>query len=88
MAAKHNLPRMKRCRVCGCTEQNACYPPCEWDEAEPEICSTCADLLVTMADWSYSVPRANMAALMREYRRLIFDCPIPFVLVEGPEALR
>ena len=27
------------CRVCGCTELAACYPPCFW--AEPDLCSAC-----------------------------------------------
>lgn len=29
-----------RCRVCGCTENRACFPPCSW--VEPDLCSACA----------------------------------------------
>lgn len=29
------------CRVCGCTDDDACDPPCEW--VEPDLCSTCKD---------------------------------------------
>ena len=28
------------CRECGCTEHNACLPPCSW--AEEDLCSACA----------------------------------------------
>lgn len=27
------------CRRCGCSEYDACFPPCSW--AEPDLCSTC-----------------------------------------------
>jgi hypothetical protein len=30
------------CRVCGCTESDACYPTCSW--REPDLCSKCADM--------------------------------------------
>lgn len=32
---------VRRCRVCGCTDDNACQPdPCHW--VEPNLCSACA----------------------------------------------
>jgi hypothetical protein len=27
------------CRMCGCTNDNACEPPCHW--VEPDLCSSC-----------------------------------------------
>ena len=27
------------CRICGCSDFNACYPPCHW--VEPNLCSRC-----------------------------------------------
>lgn len=27
------------CRVCGCTDEEACFPPCWW--VEPNLCSAC-----------------------------------------------
>jgi hypothetical protein len=38
--------RVQRCRVCGCTEENACIDPdtgepCYW--VEPDLCSVCAE---------------------------------------------
>jgi hypothetical protein len=32
------------CRVCGCTEDNACPGGCSW--AGPELCSRCAAVLI------------------------------------------
>jgi len=29
----------RACRVCGCTEDNACWPPCWW--TGPDLCSAC-----------------------------------------------
>lgn len=29
----------RHCRVCGCTESNACDPPCSW--VAQDLCSTC-----------------------------------------------
>lgn len=29
------------CRVCNCTEERACVPPCYW--AEPNLCSACVE---------------------------------------------
>lgn len=28
------------CRVCGCTDEAACFPTCWW--VEPDLCSRCA----------------------------------------------
>jgi hypothetical protein len=28
------------CRECGCTDDDACWPPCFW--VEPDLCSRCA----------------------------------------------
>lgn len=29
------------CRVCGCTDDRACTPPCSW--VEPDLCSACRE---------------------------------------------
>ena len=36
----------KRCSICGCTEDNACWDeelgqPCSWSNVDPEICTVC-----------------------------------------------
>lgn len=30
------------CRVCGCTEEKACSPPCWWVSGKEDLCSSCA----------------------------------------------
>jgi hypothetical protein len=32
---------MRRCRICGCTEDRACPGDCEW--IGPDLCSACVD---------------------------------------------
>jgi len=39
-------PSLRRCRVCGCTDMNACWDPkvnhpCYW--VEDDLCSACVD---------------------------------------------
>lgn len=35
-----------QCRVCHCTENNACRPPCSW--AEPGLCTLCSDTVIQL----------------------------------------
>lgn len=30
---------VRACRLCGCTDAEACNPPCSW--VEPDLCSAC-----------------------------------------------
>lgn len=34
------LPLVRSCRVCGCTDENACEGGCWW--VEDDLCSSCA----------------------------------------------
>jgi hypothetical protein len=65
-----------RCRVCGCTEIDPCDPPCGW--AEEDLCTTCQDAIEAMATWFQDSRRPNLAGLLREYRRRVYDTPIPY----------
>lgn len=56
-----------RCRVCGCTEVEACNPPCSW--REPDLCSACAVTAFVLREWKQGAHQPNMAALMREVSR-------------------
>jgi hypothetical protein len=56
-----------RCRVCGCTEADACIPPCSWEPGQNDLCTTCAAAVDAMVEWANSARRANMAALRREF---------------------
>lgn len=53
-----------RCRVCGCTEVNACFPACGWDE--DNLCSSCAGAADELANWMARAVKPNVAALKRE----------------------
>ena len=35
------LPDTPTCRICGCGDLSACWPPCAW--VEPDLCSRCHD---------------------------------------------
>lgn len=37
---ERTLPPEPACRVCDCTEYEACFPGCWW--VEPDLCSACA----------------------------------------------
>jgi len=57
---------MTRCRVCGCTEVNACNPPCGWEPECGNLCSNCATAINAVIDWMDAAVRANFTGLIRE----------------------
>lgn len=59
---------MTRCRVCGCTEVNACNPPCGW--AEADLCSSCFYASTIIAEWMDIAVRANITGLVREAKNI------------------
>lgn len=58
-----------RCRVCGCTEIEACDPPCGWEPGEADLCTGCAEMMRALLRWSVGAHRATKASLMRELER-------------------
>jgi hypothetical protein len=60
------------CRVCGCSQNDPCIDTngesCAW-VGKQDLCTTCEMAVAALYEWSQSARRANMAALMREYRR-------------------
>jgi hypothetical protein len=58
-----------KCRVCGCTEERPCEPPCAWDDLEGDLCTTCDDAIAAIVEWAYAARRANRTALLREVKR-------------------
>ena len=86
-ASQEARPSERLCRVCGCTEDNAClHPngrPCSW--AGPDLCSVCAasiaDLMlaVGLADTdaerllatAIAVEAGRTGMAAPEYRRLV-----------------
>lgn len=48
---------VRTCRVCGCTNDQACDGGCYWATPDTDICSACADLTSVMKD--HDVERIN-----------------------------
>jgi hypothetical protein len=63
-AVKHDRDGLTRCRVCGCTERDACPDGCSW--ADYDLCSTCDTAVDALAAWIYGARRANKSGLWRE----------------------
>ncbi len=59
-------PYLTRCRVCKCTEEEPCNPPCGWERNEPDLCTTCADIIRHVRDWMEGAHRPSFAALNAE----------------------
>lgn len=55
-----------RCRMCGCTDNNACNPPCSWAPGRSNLCSSCLVVAAVVAAWEEIAVKANFAALKRE----------------------
>ena len=63
-AIKRDKDGLIRCRVCGCTEGDACADGCSW--VDDDLCSTCGSASEAIAAWIYGARRANKTALWRE----------------------
>lgn len=59
---------MMRCRVCGCTQTDACANGCEW--VEDHLCSVCHDAAKALAVWCAEARRPNKTALWREAQKM------------------
>lgn len=57
---------LTRCRVCSCTEMEACNPPCSWEPGELDLCSNCAGAIRAVRGWREEGLRPSWAALRRE----------------------
>jgi hypothetical protein len=64
-----------KCRVCGCTEDRACDPPCSWVDGEADLCTTCGETLLQMRAWFEDCWKPSWRNLMKEAKRLV-DEPI------------
>ena len=78
---RHDRDGFIRCRVCGCTEREPCNPPCSWAPGAADLCSTCADIVLIVAEWRAVAHRASWAALKREVEAL--EAGSTFVLTEA-----
>ena len=56
-----------RCRMCGCTDDHACEPPCSWAPGRGNLCSSCLAVAAVVSEWATVVGhRPSFAALKRE----------------------
>lgn len=78
MTKRWAWPKSGTCRVCGCTEFNACDGGCWWVDLEQTLCSTCsgtADDLAYVLRWIEKLRgRYGRAAdILKAATRLIRD---------------
>ena len=60
---------MRKCRMCSCTDNDACDPPCSWVPSDGgPLCSTCASLLRALDRWLECAHEPTDGALFRELR--------------------
>ena len=57
---------LTRCRVCGCTQVDACAGGGGWVPGEADLWTTCAEAVAALVLWLDQARRANRAALWRE----------------------
>jgi hypothetical protein len=50
-----------KCRICECSEHDACLEGCSW--TAPDLCSTCADFLEVMAAYMMLAGPSNRHTL-------------------------
>ncbi|MGH6967795.1 MAG: hypothetical protein ACREEN_01650 [Stellaceae bacterium] len=62
--------QIPRCRVCGCTENDACDGGCSWATPKRTLCSNCADALLTRLTGIDLIPAI---ALLSERRADLSD---------------
>jgi hypothetical protein len=61
-------PHLTRCRVCKCTEEEACNPPCGWATGGGNLCTTCADAIRALFEWRGAAHHPHVTALLREFK--------------------
>jgi hypothetical protein len=57
----------RQCRVCTCTDEHACNPPCAW--FDPTLCTTCALIIEALIGWIESARVPDPEPLVREVLR-------------------
>ena len=58
----------QKCRVCGCSEDRACWPPCSWVKGQGDICSTCNDAVRSLQEYFAAALFYRPGALMTEVK--------------------
>lgn len=60
---KRDRDGLIRCRICGCTERDACADMCSW--VEDDLCSTCHRIREQLAIYAGVARRLTWASLRR-----------------------
>jgi hypothetical protein len=73
------------CRVCGCTDENACAGGCVW--IEPGLCSICALAAEALVEWGSRAVSPNVSRLFDEVfsreRAREPDADEPLIILAG-----
>ncbi len=77
MSMRRHAPhrRPPGCIICRCTETKPCSPPCSWhhdptDQFPGPLCSSCYNVVTTVASWFVRSHRPSAAALIRQAKSL------------------
>ncbi len=66
-----NPDDLTKCRVCGCSQNEPCNPPCGWARAKGNLCTSCDDLAGNIREWMQDVAvLPNLAELVLEVLQL------------------
>lgn len=68
---------LARCRVCGCTEMEACEPTCSWVEAD--LCDSCQVTVTAVTQWFLRAHRPSMRILFTELSAVLTRDPGPYL---------
>jgi len=65
MKAKAKKTKAKRgvCRYCGCTQTQACYPPCCWVDRNKTVCSSDGCVQMAQKDGVKLIPGAALLSM-------------------------
>lgn len=66
-----------RCRMCGCSELEACAPTCAW--AQPDLCDSCESAVTSVSQWMLRAHRPSWNALKREVEALVKSNPTSYL---------
>lgn len=60
------MTTVRTCRVCKCTENRACWPLCDWEPSEKDLCDGCATAIRTLQGWADNALKPSFARILRE----------------------
>jgi hypothetical protein len=58
----------RKCRICGCTQSDACPGGCTWHDAD--LCMVCAKLRKALRDFCRDARRSTLAGVTRLFKEV------------------